>query len=58
MSEELYETETKRVALECASRVGTGQGDVRKVLQNAELFKAWLKDDTTEVAVQIRERFG
>lgn len=46
----------KIIALECASRVLV-KGDVRAVLKNAELFEAWLKDDTTEVAVQIRERF-
>ncbi len=44
------------IALECASRVVV-KGDVRQVLKNAELFEAWLEGDTTEIAVQIRERF-
>ncbi len=46
----------KIIALECASRVVV-KGDVRQVLKNAELFEAWLEGDTTEIAVQIRERF-
>jgi hypothetical protein len=56
MSEEIYETETKRIALECASRCPV-KGDVRVVLKNAALFEAWLKGDDTEVAVQLAERF-
>ena len=50
------EQKIKIIALECASRVVV-RGDVRVVLQNAELFEAWLQGDTTEIAVQIKERF-
>ena len=46
----------KVIALECASRVIV-KGDVRQLLKNAELFEAWLKEDTTEVAILIKERF-
>jgi len=46
----------KKHALECASRIPM-KGDVRKVLDNAQLFEAWLKNDTTEVAVLLRNRF-
>ena len=50
------EQKIKIIALECASRIIV-KGDVRQVLKNAELFEAWLDGDTTDVAVQIRERF-
>ncbi len=46
----------KIISLECASRVVV-KGDIRQVLKNAELFEAWLKEDTTEVAILIKERF-
>lgn len=46
----------KVVALECASRV-ISKGDVRQILKNAELFESWLKGDTTDVAILIKERF-
>lgn len=52
----MKDEQLKVIALECASRVVV-KGDVRQVLKNAELFEAWLKGDTTEVAVLIRERF-
>lgn len=49
------EIETRRIALECASR--RQRGDVRSVLLDAELYISWLDGDTTDVAVRIRERF-
>lgn len=49
------ERKTRRVALQCASR--SENKDVRRVLRDAELYIAWLEKDTTEVAVQIKERF-
>jgi len=49
------EIETRRIALECASR--RDRGDVRAVLKDAEVYISWLKGDTTDVAVKIRERF-
>jgi len=52
------QNDLKRVSLECASRVGSGNGDVRKVLDNAALFEAWLKGDTTQVAYLLSQRFG
>lgn len=53
---DIHDDETRRVALECASRV-SGKGDVRQVLNNASLFEAWLNRDETEVALQLSERF-
>ena len=53
----MSEEKIRRIALECASRSSQGKGP-RVVLLDAELFIAWLKGDTTEVAVQIKERFG
>ena len=52
----MIEEKRKVVSLECASRVAV-KGDIRQVLKNAELFEAWLKGDTTSVAVLIKERF-
>jgi len=53
----IKDDQVKVIALECASRIGPGKGDVRVVLKNSELFEAWLNGDTTEVAIQIKDRF-
>lgn len=51
------EIKIRTSALRCACIAAGEKTGVRKILKDAELFKSWLIGDTTDVAVQIKERY-